>query len=177
MLIAPTARSEPNGKRPDDGYAGWVVFGDVTAASIPLVVLATDWGRQSLASGDLSPFAVAFAIAPFGPAILAPIIHAAHGRRDEAWASAIGWSSSALISSGAAILLLSHGCAVDTATCPIDGGRAAAVIALSATLTVGMTIVDGWIFAHGHVPDLRASIMPAIVPVPSGATVGLGGTF
>jgi hypothetical protein len=176
MLLAPDARSEPNGKRPDDGYAGWVVFGDVTAAAAPLVILATDWSRQSLAGGDLSPLAVAFAIAPLGPAILAPIIHGAHGRRDEVWASAIGWSLSALTSSAMAALLLARGC-LDSTTCPVDEGRAAAAIAISASLTVGMTMVDGWILAHGHVPDTRASITPAIVPVPSGATVGVGGTF
>jgi len=88
MLLAPSARRDPDGKRPDDGYARWIVLGEAARAGDP----RADHSRR------------------------------ARPKRDEAWASAIGWSGSALISSAASILLVSRGCAVAIAAVVGVGG-------------------------------------------------------
>jgi hypothetical protein len=174
MLLARPAHADE--KRPDDGYAGWIVFADALAASIPLVLLATDAARQSLVAGDPTPVALAIALAPIGPAIVSPIMHGAHDRRDAEWISALGWGGAVLLS-GASSLLLIHSCSVSSsADCAVDPGRAAAVMAIAGSLTVAMTIGDSQL-ARGHVPPPRASLSPTFAPVRGGGVAGLGGTF
>ncbi len=177
MLVTSTAYADADGREEhprDKGYVGTAVALDLIAAAVPMPFTFASSGGDAL-----TRFATAMVLAPFGPMLAAPFLHAVHHRGARAVGSFFGWGLSGVMTVAVgAFTIVGSQCQIGG--CQPNEGPAAASMVFSATLVSLMVTMDAFLASGSSVPSSGkhgVAIVPTVWTAQRGGGVGVGGAF